>query len=117
MCHNIKTLSKNLNVQLAHCKTCNVYHLYFNNIYLEFTPRELIAFQKFVAEIDVNYWESCCRRALLKRKIPIQTMQQNLAMVFNRQELESLKNLIFGQTTKANSPLSVTEIDYTFFLN
>ena len=117
MYHNINTLSKNLNGQLAFCKNCNVYHLYFNNIYIEFTSKELEPFQKFVIEIDVDYWESCCQRASLKRKIPIQTMQQNLAMVFNQQELESLKDLIFERTKKPNTQITVSEIDYTTFLN
>lgn len=117
MCHNIITLSKNLNGQLAHCKTCNVYHLFFNNVYLEFTPRELKVFQKFVAEIDVDYWQSCFQRASLKRKIPIQTMQQNLAMVFNQQELEKLKDLIFERTKKPNAQITLSEIDYTTYLN
>lgn len=117
MCHNIKTLSKNLNGQLAYCASCDVYHLYFNNIYLEFTPGELKTFKLFVSEIDVDYWESCCKRGLLKRRIPIQTMQQNLAMVFNQQELQSLEDLIFERTKKPNIPLTITEIDYTSFLN
>ncbi len=117
MCHNIKTLSKNNDGQLAHCKSCNVYHLYFNNIYLEFTPREMKAFKQFVSEIDVEYWESCCQRAMLKRRIPIQTMQHNLAMVFNQQELESLKDLIFERTKKPYTPLRVYEIEYRQFLN
>lgn len=78
MYHNINTLSKNLNGQFAFCENCHVYHLHFNNIYLEFTPRELKAFQKFVAEIDVDYWESCCQRALLKRKIPIRQCNKTL---------------------------------------
>lgn len=117
MCHNVKILSKNFNGQFAHCKSCNLYHLYFNNIYLEFTPREMKAFKQFVSEIDVKYWESYCQRAMLKRKIPIQTMQQNLTMVFTQQELESLKDLIFEHTKKPNVTLTVTEIDYTSFLN
>jgi len=117
MCHNIKTLSQNLNGHFAFCKNCKVYHLYFNNLFFEFTPRELKAFKKFVAEINVDYWESCCQRALLKRRIPIQTMQHNLAMVFNQQELESLKDLIFKKTIKPNEVLKDTEIDYTLFLS
>lgn len=117
MCHEIKMLAKNCRGRLSHCDTCKVYHLYFNNIYLQFTPREFKAFQRFVSEIDVDYWESCCQRAMLKRKIPIQTMQHNLAMVFNQQELKSLKDLIFEQTKKPNTPLNVAEIDYTAFLN
>ena len=44
-------------------------------------------------------------------------MQQNLAMVFNQQELESLKDLIFERTKKPNTQITVSEIDYTTFLN
>lgn len=117
MRHEIKTLAKNCHGQLGYCSNCNVYHLYFNNIYLELTPPELSAFGKFVAEIDVDHWESCCGRTLLKRKIPIQTMQQNLALMFNQQELSALKEIIFRHTAKPNMPITVSEIDYTTFLN
>lgn len=117
MCYQINTLSKNECGQLAHCTNCDVYHLYFNNIFLEFTKGELKAFQHFVSEIDVDFWESCCQRALLKRRIPVQTMQQNLAMVFDQQELESLKDLIFERTKKPDTPLRVCEIEYRQFLN
>ncbi|EAQ40445.3 hypothetical protein MED134_06809 [Dokdonia sp. MED134] len=116
MCTNLKTLSKNIEGELSYCKGCRVYHLYFNNIYLQFTPREFKAFTTFVFEIDVAYWEASCQRALLKRKIPIQSMQQNLAMVFNQSELNALKDLLKIKT-KTNRFLKPYEIDYTSFLN
>lgn len=117
MCHNIKTLSKNYQGQLDHCLNCNVYQLLFNNIYLEFTEREIKAFQKFVVEIDIEYWNACCERAFLKRKIPIQTQQQNLVLMFDQQELNALKDLIFQHASKPNMPITVSEIDYITILN
>lgn len=116
MCTNLKTLSKNIHGELSYCKGCEVYHLYFNNLYLQFTHREFKAFTSFVFEIDVAYWESSCQHALLKRKIPIQTMQQNLAMVFNQNELNALKDLL-QINTKTQPLLKPYEIDYISFLN
>lgn len=117
MCHIRKTLSQNSYGHLAHCEQCQLYHLQFNNIHLEFTFKELEAFKRFVTEIDVDYWESCCQRATLKRRIPIQTLQQNLAMVFNRQELESLKALVFGGQKVMEATLRAHEIDYIHVFN
>ncbi|ANH60750.1 DUF6686 family protein [Dokdonia donghaensis] len=116
MCTNLKTLSKNIEGELSYCQGCKVYHLYFNNIYLQFTPREFKAFTKFVFEIDIDYWEASCQRTLLKRKIPIQSMQQNLAMVFNQSEVNALKDLLKVRT-KTNRLLKPHEIDYISFLN
>lgn len=117
MCHRVKTISKNCDGQLSYCEDCNVYHLTFNNLYIEFTPHEMKSFQKYVREIEIEYWETKYERMVIKRKIPIQTMQQNLSMMFNRQELASLKDLIMQTTKKPFTKLSVLEIDYIFFLN
>ena len=117
MCHNIMTLTKNNHGQLAHCSNCRIYQLHFNNIYLEFNQRELVTFQKFVVEIDTEYWNACCSRAFDKRKIPIQTSQQNLVLMFDQQELSALKDLIFQNASKPYIPISVSEIDYTTILN
>ena len=117
MCHKVCTLSKNKDGQLTYCSTCDIYHLYFNNIYLEFKQSEMECFKKFVSQIDVAYWESSCDRVLLKRRIPIQTMQQNLAIVFNRRELNSLKAILFKTSTEIDAPISLSEMDYVQYLN
>ncbi|MFT5892447.1 MAG: hypothetical protein ACI9Y7_002557 [Dokdonia sp.] len=117
MCHKVKTIAKNCDGQLSFCTSCKVYHLTFNNLYIEFTPRELHAFRHYVSGIEVEYWEMKYERMVMKRKIPIQTMQQNLSMMFNKQELVSLKELIMQKTQKPFQNLSLLDIDYTFFLN
>lgn len=117
MCHQIKIIAKNCNGQLSFCEGCKVYHLTFNNIYIEFIKKELKAFQQYVDSIEVEYWETKYDRMVINRKIPIGTMQQNLSMMFNRQELESLKDLIFWDTKKPNESLTVLDIDYALFLN
>jgi hypothetical protein len=70
-----------------------------------------------VAQIDIDFWQSRCNNAGLKRRIPIDTMQQNLVMIFNQQELQSLKRLIFLQTKKSYQTLTASEIDHTIILN
>ncbi|WP_430906779.1 DUF6686 family protein [Maribacter sp. 2-571] len=117
MCHELSTLSKNNDGALLYCEACNIYHLIFNNIYLEFTKAEMRAFQRFVTTIDIEQWETCCNRVMFKRKIPIQSMQQNLALIFNRRELLSLKDLIFQRTRKPESTIPLIEIDYQSCLN
>ncbi|WP_394746944.1 DUF6686 family protein [Spongiimicrobium salis] len=117
MCSQVKTIAKNGYGQLSFCRSCNVFHLTFNNIYIEFTTGEMEAFQKFVRGIDVEYWETRYDQMPVERKIPIQTMQHNLSMIFNKQELEALKDLVLERTTKPFSKIGTLDIDYIFFLN
>lgn len=117
MCHQIKTIAKNCNGQLSFCESCKVYHLTFNNIYIEFTKKQLKIFKKHINNIEIEYWETKHDRVVIDRKIPILTMQQNLTMVFNRQELQSLKDLIFLDTKQPDDYLSILDVDYTLFLN
>lgn len=117
MCHRVKTIAKNCDGSLSFCESCNIYHLTFNNLYIEFTPKEMKSFQKFVSEIEIDYWETKYERSVMKRKIPINTLQRNLSMIFNKQEIQSLKNLILLNTKPPFSKLSALDIDYIYFLN
>lgn len=117
MCHQIKTIAKNCNGQLSFCKGCNSYHLDFNNFSLQLRKKDLKAFKQFLNSIEVEYWESKYECQVMKRKIPIPTAQENLVLMFNKQELESLKDLVFRRTSTFTDGLSVLDIDYTLFLN
>ncbi len=117
MCHQVKTIAKNCNGQLSFCENCKVYHLTFNNLYIEFTQEEMKAFQNVVEAVEIEYWGMRYEGVAMKRKIVINTMQQNLSMMFNRQELASLRSLIMETTVKPFCELSVQEIDYLFFYN
>jgi len=117
MCHQIKTIAKNCNGQLSFCECCKIYHLTFNNIYIELTKNELKSFQNYVSGIDIEYWECKYELMLIKRKIVINTLQTNLSILFNRSELDSFKELLFQNTKKPNDNLCVLDIDYTLFLN
>ncbi|GER58417.1 DUF6686 family protein [Patiriisocius marinus] len=117
MCHQIKIIAKNTNGELSICENCKVYHLTFNNLYIEFDFEEMLSFKNFVIGIEVDYWETKYNCMSMKRKIPIQTQQSNLVMIFNRQELASLRDLLTQTTKKPYGNLSVVEIDYTLFLN
>ena len=117
MCIHAKIIVLNFKGQLSFCDKCKVYHLIFNNIYIDFTPSELIAFQNVVENVDIGYWETKYCETLERRKIPIQTSQQNLCLIFNRNELESLKELISFNKKDPFRILSILDIYYNPFLN
>ncbi len=118
MCHNhnIKTIAKSKYGELSFCTQCNIYHLSFNNLFFEFTPNELESFRKYIFMLEVEYWEQKYNFTRIKRKIPIPSTQQNLFLMFNKQEIIALRTLFMKQ----NDPFSllhVEDIDYTYILN
>ena len=117
MYHNIKNIAKVKNGQLTKCKTCNVYHLIFNNILFEFCPIEFESFKQYVMQIEIDLWEQKNVHINMTRKIPIPTNQKNLMIMFDKQEIEELKALIFNVNTKEYKLLKYDAIDYCSILN
>lgn len=117
MCYEIKTIAKNINGHLSFCENCKMYHLTFNNIYIELTREQLEAFKNYIAGVDIEYWESKYDSMPIKRKIVVNTQQQNLSILFNRGELHSFKELLFQRTKDLDRTLTVLDIDYTLFIN
>lgn len=119
MCReHIQVLSKVKSGELSFCTQCGVYHLEFNNIYLEFNEGEFQQFKDYVEDIEVDYWEHRYACAKVKRKIPIPSMQSNLVLMFKRQEINELKVLFnFNYPEVLEKALYVSDIDYTLILN
>ncbi|MDN3664865.1 DUF6686 family protein [Algibacter miyuki] len=119
MCeNNIKTLAKVTNGELSVCCECRVYHLEFNNIYLELNENEFEQFKNYLFDIEMDYWEYKYASAKVKRKIPIPSMQQNLVLMFKREEIVELRMLLSSRATHVfNEALTVRDIDYTLILN
>lgn len=118
MCYGIKTLSKGKSGELSLCTQCGIYHLEFNNIYLEFNKKEFEQFKAYILDIEIDYWECKYASAKVKRKIPIPSMQQNLVLMFKRQEIKELQMLLTTSVQDVfNSCISITDIDYKFILN
>lgn len=115
MCHSLKILSKGKSGNLSVCQDCEVYHLEFNNLYFEFDKDKFKQFQHFLLEVDSEYWETKYANANISRKIPIPSVQENLVLMFNRQEIQELKALMLYK--KSNRFLTVDEIDYKLILN
>ena len=82
------------------------------------TYNEFQYFKDFVLNIETDYWEHKYASAKVKRKIPIPSMQSNLILMFNGQEINELK-VLFNDTGKDifEACLNVDEIDYTLILN
>ncbi|MDO6760473.1 hypothetical protein Q4566_09715 [Tamlana sp. 2_MG-2023] len=119
MCReHIKVLSKVKSGELSLCKECKVYHLEFNNIYLELTQVEFDKFKDYVENIEIDYWEHKYACAKVRRKIPIPSMQPNLVLMFKRQEINELKALVNPVNTDVfGTSLYISDIDYTLILN
>ncbi|MEP1487415.1 MAG: DUF6686 family protein [Algibacter sp.] len=119
MCdNNIKILSKVKSGELSVCKACKIYHLEFNNIYLEFNRREFEQFKDYILDLEMDYWEHKYARVKMKRKIPIPSMQPNLVLMFRRQEIKELQKLLTQINENTfNTYLEVNDIDYKFILN
>ncbi len=117
MCHNIKRLAKTKNGELSRCPGCKVFHLEFNNIYLEFNSKEFEKFKSYVNTIEITYWEDKYACVHFRRKIPIPTQQENLVLMFNRQEITELKLLLNPRENGQIPFLRISDIDYNLIIN
>ena len=107
---NIKLLCRTQNGIIRYCYYCKKYNVAFNNIYLELSKKELDNFKSYINMTDVNYWES--EYGLMNNKsIPIPTAQNNLMLVFNRQEFYELKRLLNHDKNFEYKPLSYNDIE------
>jgi hypothetical protein len=117
MCHKIKTLAKNKQGHLSYCSSCKVYKLTFNNLQFELFPEQLKRLKSYVNTIEIEYWEVKHEHMVMERKIPLPSTQQNLTMMFDKHEVFLLQSLLNLETVKPMELLTITEIDYTLFLN
>ncbi len=97
------------------CTKCKHFHLTFNNIFFEFNQEELDQFKDYLFAIDIDYWED--QYPCPKRNIPVPSLQKNLILVFNRQEIAELKQLFSGYSYQKFKNITLDDIDYTLVLN
>lgn len=117
MCQNSRIISSVKNGELAVCNGCKNYALTFNNVYFQFDKNQLLEFRKYIANIDVDYWQEYYAYTSKKRKIPITTLHQNLILVFSVEEIEDLKILLLLKETSDNDFISLEQINYPLILN
>ena len=117
MCNYIRTIGKVKSGELTLCTKCNHYHLTFNNIFFEFTEKEYIQFKKYILHLDTSYWNENYPCPKVKKNIPIPTLQGNLVLLFNQQEIEELRALFNNGSYQKYQEISIKEIDYTFIQN
>lgn len=115
MCCNFTILKQTENGILVLLKGCGNYQLTYKNLNLNLTKFEINSFEKYLKNIDINYWEKEYENSIYERKIPIPTLQSNLMLLINRQELHELINLINYQTKKPF--LKHDEINYCIIWN
>ena len=113
-----KLLKKNGFGQLSFCEECNLFYLKFSSVLIELTHKEFKAFHLVVKDIDTNYWEKINKHSNEHRIYPISTSQQNLVLIFNKMELQALKELVLISKSKSEGFISPFDISQKrFFLN
>ncbi|GGI57240.1 DUF6686 family protein [Winogradskyella haliclonae] len=120
MCNSIKTISRVKSGELSFCTNCKSFHLIFNNLFFALTKKELKRLKSYVDGIEVEYWEHKYACANMERKIPIPSNQENLIMMFNRQEITELQTLLSFTDKKSQKKdvlLGLDDIDYNLILN
>ncbi|CAI8404866.1 MAG: Uncharacterised protein [Flavobacterium sp. SCGC AAA160-P02] len=117
MCNHIKTIAKGKSGELTVCTNCHHYHLTFNNIFFDFTKKEFFQFKKYIFQLDTEYWNENYPCTKVKRNIPVPTLQENLVLLFNQQEIEELKNLFSSQFYQQYQRINAEEIDYLLIDN
>lgn len=117
MGQKIKTLAKGKFGELLFCTECRKYQFTFNNLFFEFTKHELEHFKNYLFDIDTEYWEYEYPCPKLKKNIPLPTMQNNLVLLFSKEEIEEMKNLLSFERQPKFKELRLDEIDYKLILN
>ena len=117
MSRKIKLLGKVKSGELTVCLDCNNYHLTFNNIFFEFTYEEYIYFKEYIIQLDTAYWNENYPCPRVKKNIPVPTLQGNLVLLFNQQEIEELRILFDDSAYQKYKEISIKDIDYTFIHN
>ena len=115
MCDSLKILSTVKSGELSFCENCKIYHLEFNNLYFVFNDKEFDYFKDYISDLDCQYWECKYAKTAFKKKIPVPSMQENLVLMFSRQEVEELRFL--ANCKRKSNFIKVDDIDYKFVLN
>tara|TARA_R100001369_G_scaffold26133_1_gene47268 strand:- start:182 stop:544 length:363 start_codon:yes stop_codon:yes gene_type:complete len=120
MCQSIKVLSQVKSGELLFCEDCELFHLVFNNLFFALNTKELENLKSYVDGLEVGYWEHKYACSRMRRKIPLPLTQENLVIMFNRQEVAELRVLLAYKDKNKNEPiefLSIDDIDYNVMLN
>lgn len=117
MCHKLKTIGKVKSGELSLCETCKSYQLQFNNLFFELNAEEFDAFKDYVFNLELDYWEQKYACSKMQRKIPIPSLQKNLLLIFNKQEIKELKTLLTLKSQPKYPNIDVNDIDYTIIIN
>ena len=109
-------LNRNNFGQLYYCRTCKTYHLLFQNFHFILNQKQKSTLHKYIEEVDIAYWDEKYCDTPIKRKIPVPTCQENLLLIFDKQEFSALKEL-FSMDRTINKMLSINDIEYSYILN
>ena len=105
---NTKTIFRNSNGQISYCKKCKIYYIKFNNILLELYIEELMYLRDLI--LNQEEWLARNKKLIKTETIPIPTLQENLILLFDKNQIEEFKELLF---MKKLSNKIFTHYDYS----
>ena len=100
MVNNI--ISKTQNGQVFRCNKCNLIHIEYKNLNLNFTEKQYDEFVKYINGLDGKKWEAINQNSQFKRKIIIPTGNHSFRVLFTNQELKEFKQLISTKLEYSN---------------
>ncbi|MDG3580934.1 hypothetical protein PSF86_00930 [Galbibacter sp. CAA-3] len=109
-------MNRSKNGILIYCKHNRMYQLLFNNLNFNFTEAEFESFHKYIFNLEVAYWEEEYKHSVYDKRIPIPTIQSNLLILLNKQEVEELI-LLIRLRTPSYEFIDFKDIDYKLFPN
>lgn len=116
MCNKIQILNRTKNGILLYCNFNDIYHLLYNNLNFNFTAYEFESFCKYLNDTNVEFWENEYRHSLYHKRIPVPTIQANLLILIDQEEVKELKHLVLSKEN-AYPLLKVKDIDHKIFMN
>lgn len=102
-----KILSKTPNGKIIKCSSCDKYHVEFSNLLFTFNKEEFLHFKDYFLNFDASYWEGMNTNLIYSRKITIPVGHKNITTLFNKLEIEELKQLFSPQKMRSNDNASI----------
>lgn len=102
--------------QIFVCNQCQKIHLEFGNFTLDFNSEtQLDNFLGHLEQVDGLYYENLNKSTSYRRKVMVPIPDTGLKMLFTSAELDEIRNLIRGFTSRNRKELvTITRIEVDF---
>ncbi len=109
-----KTINQTENGHVFMCTACNMIHFEYKNININFKDeKEYLHFVNYILKLDGDYWETLNKGIHFRRKIIVPSGFPPINVLFDREELQELKDLLEGKHHQPERKLNAS-VEYFF---